>query len=1232
MKITCEKCSAHYEVDDSRIPASGLTMKCPRCMASLTIKKPGSVDDGWGLDLDAVPPAPPPVAPPPPPAGSRYYLRRRTGKVFGPFLEKAIASMLEQRKLDGDEEVSLDGSYWQPLDAVPGLAIFSRSSSGRTSPIAAGADGGLDLPAPKGPTPEIVDLPGLRNSLDITDLPTPKGVGPVSAAPAGFDLQGFDQPTPMAMGELELGAPELPAPKQPNLRDLVDLPAPKEGIVGLPAPKAQGLPPRPPPPPPRPPAAPPRPAKTGLEYGQIDLGGAEDVAELPGPRSEISDLPTPKGMIDLPAPKRATAGGEPIGITDVVRPKDLVEEEEPAELDDLPVPAGKSIGLDAPATFELPVPKRAAPEPGEVTDLKPKPGPGSPIVDVVAPKYAPEEEAEVIQFGLPPREEGAPNIEDYVEPPEGAIEEEEAAPKPRRRTLLWGGAGFGFFVLVVGLSLGLLTDYGFFGINLVTGSHTKAARAKAQISSGMIALRLDTYQGYTRAAADLEQASLNLPDNPEPRALQVQALAARNHRFGVDPVRRSHLDAAVAKLPVEKDKRRSPQMQKAIGLVALANGQPAEALAQLRPPSEKEPGDALAAVYLAWAHLAAKDPRAASAAFSRALTATPNLPAAVFGLASTQLQLKELQAAEATLDKALPVVNRHPGILLLKAQLLLDGTKVKQTQTLLEQVIQLADQAAPTEISQAQAALGEVAFKEGQNNEARRRFTAALKIDPSSLAAHFGIGRMLYSSRNYSDALAHFRRAQTLEPTNINAASMVVHTVIELGKPLEARKALQTIINVAPESPEILFLQGLVDAAVGNFGPAERFFKAAIQRNPTYFSPYLHLSRIYIKQNKETEALAILAQADAKIPISPLVRNAQGEVYFAAKKMDKARAKFEEALGLDRSYNEALFNLANTLCEQNKLDDAKAKYLQLETKDKEYPNLAAKIGQLYVRLKDYVKASVEFDRALAVEMPTVETRLSAAKAYVLAGKPEKAIKQCAIVLEGDAVIPEARALRAAALYEQKKYDEAFVEVQQAIEREKRPDYYVTLGRVQEARGKIADAIDAYAEVLALDSTRVETRARRGILLVKNGAVQDGQQELKKVVRENPEMAEAYMYIGDAQADQRQEAEALKSYLVAVGKDPKLAEAQYKIGQIHCDNQRKAQAIPYLEAATQHGKVGERWLPDAYRLLGDTLLDRGQKKGAIDAFTKYIEIAPPGAAALTDVKRKLNTLGGPPPKK
>lgn len=85
---------------------------------------------------------------PPAPAGTRYYLRR-TGKVYGPFLERAIVAMLRTHKLDGDEEIALDGESWRPLASVPVFAAYIPAGGGHAP---AGAPGsGIDTRAPRSP-------------------------------------------------------------------------------------------------------------------------------------------------------------------------------------------------------------------------------------------------------------------------------------------------------------------------------------------------------------------------------------------------------------------------------------------------------------------------------------------------------------------------------------------------------------------------------------------------------------------------------------------------------------------------------------------------------------------------------------------------------------------------------------------------------------------------------------------------------------------------------------------------------------------------------------------------------------------------------------------------------------------------------------------------------------------------------------------------------------------------
>ena len=131
MKTSCKKCNAPYDVDESRIPAEGLAMKCPRCQASFTVTRPASAggpvpaDENWNPDADVSPGSDNlPI-----PATVQYFVRQTTGKTFGPFQERAIATMLDQGKLKGDEDVSCNQATWQPMGTIPNLSLLMKAKA-----------------------------------------------------------------------------------------------------------------------------------------------------------------------------------------------------------------------------------------------------------------------------------------------------------------------------------------------------------------------------------------------------------------------------------------------------------------------------------------------------------------------------------------------------------------------------------------------------------------------------------------------------------------------------------------------------------------------------------------------------------------------------------------------------------------------------------------------------------------------------------------------------------------------------------------------------------------------------------------------------------------------------------------------------------------------------------------------------------------------------------------------
>src|SRR2546429_866574 len=40
VKISCPNCAAAYELDDSRVPPAGLSIKCPKCKNPFTVHRP----------------------------------------------------------------------------------------------------------------------------------------------------------------------------------------------------------------------------------------------------------------------------------------------------------------------------------------------------------------------------------------------------------------------------------------------------------------------------------------------------------------------------------------------------------------------------------------------------------------------------------------------------------------------------------------------------------------------------------------------------------------------------------------------------------------------------------------------------------------------------------------------------------------------------------------------------------------------------------------------------------------------------------------------------------------------------------------------------------------------------------------------------------------------------------------------------------------------------------------
>jgi len=360
-KVECPGCKAPYQVDERRIPSSGLKMRCPKCGTSFKVDPPGDarrtgpspvLGGVLGLGESAPPPA---VAPPDPMKGTmlgvapaRNAAMKGTMLGVAPAAAAAVAAVTQAAPPAASPAPAAPAPPAPPArPPVPGRPPVPRpGAAAPAAPPAPSADlpavaarapaGSIDLPSVSAPRPAVpapaaaaptvpqaptfdLDLPAVGRAGG-PDLPSPRATAPL-ASPPRTTAPLASPPYPMPTG-IELDLPDVGTERGPGVTALpatapqrggIDLPSvsrsqpnlpatPSVGVasapnVGLPAPVAAGLPAA------RPPV--PR-AQSAANY------------ELPSPRRSSGELPGQAGnlpqLLDIDLPLSAGELPTPIEL------------------------------------------------------------------------------------------------------------------------------------------------------------------------------------------------------------------------------------------------------------------------------------------------------------------------------------------------------------------------------------------------------------------------------------------------------------------------------------------------------------------------------------------------------------------------------------------------------------------------------------------------------------------------------------------------------------------------------------------------------------------------------------------------------------------------------------------------------------------------------------------------------------------------------------------------------
>jgi len=1199
-KVECPGCKAPYQVDERRIPGSGLKMRCPKCGTSFKVDPPAEGPRtgptsvlggalGLGSDSESLPP--PALAAPAarPPVDLRATML-------------GVAPSGASAPARPPVPVNLKGTM---LGVAPAAASTAANAPPRPAQNPKGALLGvapLAPAAPAVPAEPAAAVPG-------KPPPMPPRRGAEVKPPAPLDPDAFfddsDLPAAPAPRRAAPPAPAVPPARAPAVSDLdLDLPVPS-----APAPLSRSS------------------AASSFDDLPATPGSFTD---LPATSQSFSDLPSaPLPFTDLPATPSAfddlpLAASPPPARPSAPRSFDL-DLDLPASTAASRAPAGRasSPGLD----FDLPsvgtrggagvgLPSLGARSSGQVGEAPGLPSVARPAAAAAAPSVPPG--AGVVGLpsvpaGLPEVSRGAatgrapvalPSLGGHGRPSSSGFELDDGLPLVGSKLPTLSGVG-----LPERSHAGLPSLGGGLPVYQASGLPTPASGLPIVGGPGLPPS--STPPGFDALDLDIERAPSLPPD------------------FGLDPVqspnlRASHPDFGELVLPLGGAPSLPPA---AMGQAADAeeadifgDGQvaprakartlprtPASAEAIVRQsgggtaygevnlgddgseaPVPLEAGPPLSARRdedMEFGAIPQEDqPRAAPGTVARAPGATP-------AVRSTPETPKPKRKLDLRLYGGLLVVfvggaslSLLPSVGPFGAYLVIDRLKAGEYAQLIDGAVKQAQSAmAKDTYPEAKAAISAVEAARASAKRVRplpayaafSAFAAELRFgsDPAihargtvlldGLAEHPDTPYVALARCARAAAEGQIARANQLfdglpKPAAGDPDQAFLHGEIALraGDPKAAAKAWQQAVRVQ-KSPRSAFGLARASFAAGDAKAAAAAARDALAQNPNHVGARILLARISsASRSAEAEALGMLGSI-AKSPslASPdeLV-NAHtllGDIHLARSRMSQAEAAYGEALKINPKAARALNGLGDALYRAGRFSEAQARFEASTQADP--ADISAKIGvaKSKLALERVDDASANLKKLRETYPASVQVSYWYGRALEASGNRALAESVYRGVLKTPSADPQTVDVYIALALlqsQQGRNDEAQKTLADA--RAKLPDapgIHKALGDVLLSQGRYPQATAEFRQALALDAEDLGARFRLGVALRRDGKFEEAGKTFDQVAegdKDYPGLAleRGLLFEGAGRTE-----DALKEYEGALAKAPKDPDLMLRVG-------------------------------------------------------------------------------------
>jgi tetratricopeptide (TPR) repeat protein len=278
--------------------------------------------------------------------------------------------------------------------------------------------------------------------------------------------------------------------------------------------------------------------------------------------------------------------------------------------------------------------------------------------------------------------------------------------------------------------------------------------------------------------------------------------------------------------------------------------------------------------------------------------------------------------------------------------------------------------------SRTESQLGKTYDQQKDTKDAIAAYKKALELEPDDLDVERKLAADLQTDNQPDQALQAWKDIAAGDPSDAEAQLQIAENYERNGKFDDALTAVKKARELAPDSLDIEFHEGMINDAMGHLEDAAKAYEHLVtatehasgqysdDEKSNYATVVVHLAEIYREQNRPEQAVA----AYDKMTVlggdfQPQAYDQEVETWREAHEYHKAVAVAKTAVEKMPKSNDARLTLARQLADTGQVDDGLAMargLLQANPKDME---MYYQTAQIYIDLRRWKDASDILDAA-----------------------------------------------------------------------------------------------------------------------------------------------------------------------------------------------------------------------------------------------------------------------------